>query len=43
MDLWIIKTEKKMARVLNFLDHLGVMVPVVNMIVFIYVVGWIVS
>ena len=32
-----------MVRVLNFLDHLGVIVPVVNMIVFIYIVGWIAS
>ena len=32
-----------MVRVLNFLDHFGVMVPVVNMIVFIYIVGWIAS
>jgi hypothetical protein len=32
-----------MIRVLNFLDHLGVIVPVVNMIVFIYIVGWIAS
>tara|TARA_R100001163_G_C5065370_1_gene203312 strand:- start:2234 stop:2356 length:123 start_codon:yes stop_codon:yes gene_type:complete len=37
------KKEEKMIRVLNFLDHFGVMVPMVNMIVFIYVVGWIVS
>tara|TARA_R110002020_G_scaffold221679_2_gene429795 strand:+ start:737 stop:868 length:132 start_codon:yes stop_codon:yes gene_type:complete len=43
MDIWIIKTGEKMIRVVNFLDHLGVIVPMVNMIVFIYVVGWIVS
>jgi len=37
------KKGGKMIRVVNFLDHLGVIVPVANMIVFIYVVGWIVS
>jgi len=37
------KKGGKMIRVVNFLDHLGVIVPMVNMIVFIYVVGWIVS
>ena len=37
------KKEEKMVRFFNFLDRLGVIVPVVNMIVFIYVVGWIAS
>ena len=32
-----------MIRISNFLDHLGVIVPVANMIVFIYIVGWIAS
>ena len=32
-----------MMKVFNFLDHFGVMVPIANMIVFIYIVSWIAS